>query len=141
MLSKIKRLFKDKPLIDDDGKLLYLKGFVLGAKDKEINECEDFDLDEFKKLKLYISEEEKEVMKLRSLVEVMQKTIEDLSKPKTKSKYKRLTKEEVREIEKIFEKDKNTEVKLIVSTFDTSQGVVSRIKNHKHPLSTPLVIK
>ncbi len=132
--QNIKHLIKDGQLLDNEEKLL-LKSFVLT---NNINEEIEYTPDELSELTIYIDP-------LQAIIDAHEATIERLTEqlvkanaPTLKTSYNRLTKEEVREIEQIFEKDPNTDRNLIISTYNTSQPIVSKISRGTHTKSSEL---
>ena len=144
MLEQVKAILKGKAVKDEEGNLLFLKGFVLGGRTDSINQGTDFDMEDMEKLAVYTSPEEIEISRLKLIVTRMQEELDKLNEKhsaKPRSKYKHLTKAEVLEIEEIFKKKPSTSVQLIVDSYDTSSSVISRVRAHKHPKSTPIVFK
>jgi len=142
MTEIIKTLVKGKPVKDDNSKILYLKGFILGSKENDIGACDDYDFEQVEELEVYISEEMREIAKLKEVIRLQEEAIEKLSKPKKQRKgYRHLSLEEVMEIEAIFKKDPFIKESLVVNTYATSHSVVNRIKNGVHPKSSPREIK
>ena len=133
MKAKILALLKGKALKDLDNNLLYLKGVVLGSKEETINQSNDYELTELEEMEVYTSKEEIEIERLNLVISRMQEQIDKITKPEPREvAHTHLTKEEVREVELMFEKNINIPHKLIASTFNISQPVISRIRRGTH---------
>jgi len=136
MLNRIKRLVKGEPLQDDRGQLLYLLGVVLGSKNEDINQGTDYDVDEFMELQEWDNPLSARLKEQEAIIARLQESLAKANKPNDKKKYTQLNKDEVREIEMIFEKDFNTCATAICNAYSSSQPVISRIRNGIHAKSS-----
>ena len=131
-MSNLKALAAGKQLVDIDGNILHIKGVVLGLDHQEINESTDYDMQQLDELKIYVNPMQEEVDRLQTIIDRLTADLVLANAPIVKDTYKHLSIAEVRDIEMIFEKDINADANLIISTYDTSQPVVSRIRVGKH---------
>ena len=135
-MTNLKALANDKPLIDKDGNILYLKGVVLGLTHQKINESTDYDMTQLDELSIYVNPLQAEVDRLNLVIAHM---IEESTKqlaPTYKAKHNHLSKHEVKEIEDMFIKDTHIDRSLIQSTYNSSQPVISRIASGIHVKSS-----
>ncbi len=132
VMSNLKALAAGKQLVDADGNILHIKGVVLGLDHQEINESTDYDMQQLDELKIYVNPMQEEVDRLQIIIDRLTADLVLANTPIVKGTYKHLSIAEVRDIEMIFEKDINADANLIISTYGTSQPVVSRIRAGKH---------
>ena len=95
-----------------------------------------FTLDGIKNMEIYISPEQARIAELEQQLASTQAEIQKLLAPKSNRTYNRLSTNEIREIEEILMSDKVLDRNLILSTYETSQPVLSRIRTGKHTKSS-----
>ncbi len=131
-MTNLKALANGKQLVDSDENILYLKGVVLGSKNSDINQSTDYDMTQLDELSIYVNPLQTEVDRLNQIIATM---IEEKNKRNistSRNKYNHLSKEEVREIEIMITENPKINRDLIISTYNSSQPVISRIANGIH---------
>jgi hypothetical protein len=147
MNATIKELVNGNAVLDIEGQVVYMVGIVLASKkDGTLKSGIAYTMDEMKEFKAYTSPELEEINRLNAQIAVMSKELANKCKKQavvegSRAAYNHLNVGEIREIEELFanhlfDGGKRVDVKLIFSTYNTSQAVVSRIRNGKHPKSS-----
>jgi len=137
-MNNLEALVKGKQLIDSAGTVLHLKGVILASEYAEMCNGSNYDLTQLEELEVYINPLQVEIDRLNGIIKELleekdkKKKSNDESRYKFRRTYNHLSKEEVREIKIIFETKPNTSRSLIISTYDSSQAVISHIASGTH---------
>lgn len=130
-MSNLEHLVAGGKLQDQEGYILKLDGVRLVSTtspyDVAIYTLKQI---EEKDMKVFISEEEEEIKRLREVIKIQNEEIQRLNEPKQKQRYKHMTKAEVLEAKEAL--NKGATVEQIMATYDVSYNTARRIENGKH---------
>ena len=142
MNKVITQLIEGKPVLDNEGAVVYLVGMAVSSDRLAAPEKDaiTYTMKEVKEFEVYTSPEQLEIDKLQETIKVLQAQLEvkvvATKQAAARKEYKRLEAKEVLEIEEMFKSGKQIDRNLLVTTYSTSLPVISRILTGKHPKSS-----